>query len=510
MDSMRCVRLSMPEAASAAASVVWSFASPLDPRSSASFSSDSSSAMASAASRISRASPTCPSVFTKSQILASTYCARRRSRASCPSVHGSAKSRPCILRTTWPISRVPFGQPVDPGDRSVDALGDRGYGVGDAPLAGGGRSRIGRLLKPCDGLFEPGDGLGKRAHCTARLMNLLVFLQRADVGRPRHVREELRPLRPRYLADIEVAVRVDRKPVRPEKRGRRGAGMRVAEARQQLTLMVDDADARTEVGAVAVDPHHRPELADITDRVPGVVHEQAAGPVQIVPLRLVFAVAVEHLDPVVLAIGDIDPTVRVAADVVDDVELTGIGAGLAPRHQQLAVRRVFVDAGVAVTVRDVDFALWRQRRVGAAVERLAAHIRRRLAWDAELQQHLAVFEPAFAHEMAAIVGQVDRLVPADMDAVRAGILSLAPGAQEITLAIEHHHRMVAAIEDVDIVLRIDANRADFLEGPAVRQFRPVLDDAVFEVAGADNDRHALSPFFGKVLSRSGRYRRPAR
>ena len=201
---------------------------------------------------------------------------------------------------------------------------------------------------------------------------------------------ELRPLRPRHLADIEVAARVDGEAVRPEKRGRRGAGMHVAKARQQLALVVDDADPRAEIRAVAVDRLHRAELADIADRVAGIVHVEPARPVQIVPLRLVLAVAVEHLDAVVLAVGDIDPAVGVGADVVHDVELAGVGAGLAPRHQQFAVRRIFVHPGIAVAVGDVDLAFRRQRGVGAAVERLAAHIGRRLAGHAELEQHLAV------------------------------------------------------------------------------------------------------------------------
>jgi hypothetical protein len=64
---------------------------------------------------------------------------------------------------------------------------------------------------------------------------------------------------------------------------------------------------------------------------------QRAGPVQKVPLRLVFAVAVEHLHAVVLAVGDIDPAVGIGSDIVDDVELAGIGAGLAPGLQQLSV-----------------------------------------------------------------------------------------------------------------------------------------------------------------------------
>src|SRR5947209_4245306 len=130
--------------------------------------------------------------------------------------------------------------------------------------------------------------------------------------------------------------------------------------------------------------------------------------------------------------------------------------------------------------------------MGAAVKRLAAHVFGRLAGDAQLQQDLAVFEPTLAGEMAAIVGEVDRLVRPYMHAVRARVLPLAPGAQELAVTVEHHHRVVAAIEHIDVVLRVDADGAHFLERPAVRQFRPVLDNAVFEVAGAD-DGHWPSP-----------------
>ena len=126
--------------------------------------------------------------------------------------------------------------------------------------------------------------------------------------------------------------------MRPEKRGRRGAGVHVAKAGQQLALVVDDADAGAEVRTVAVDRLHRSELADIADRVTSVVHVEATGPVQIIPLRFVFPVAVEDLDAMVFAVGDIDPTLGVGADVVHDIELSGAGAGLAPRHQQFTVR----------------------------------------------------------------------------------------------------------------------------------------------------------------------------
>src|SRR6266571_4012012 len=81
----------------------------------------------------------------------------------------------------------------------------------------------------------------------------------------------------------------------------------------------------------------------------------------VVPLGLILAVAVEHLDAMVLAVGDIHPAVGVAADVVGNVELARVGAGSSPRAKQGAVGRVLVDARVPVAVRDIEIALRRQR-----------------------------------------------------------------------------------------------------------------------------------------------------
>src|SRR4029077_1070019 len=100
-------------------------------------------------------------------------------------------------------------------------------------------------------------------------MRPLVFLQRADIGRTRRLREELRPLRPGHLADIKIAARIDGEAVRPEKGGRCRAGMHVAEARQELALIIDDADPRAQIGAVAVDRLYRAQLADVADRAMG-------------------------------------------------------------------------------------------------------------------------------------------------------------------------------------------------------------------------------------------------
>ena len=44
----------------------------------------------------------------------------------------------------------------------------------------------------------------------------------------------------------------------------------------------------------------------------------------------IFAVAVKDLHAMIFAIGDVDPTLVVAGDIVDEIELPRIGTRLAP------------------------------------------------------------------------------------------------------------------------------------------------------------------------------------
>src|SRR5215468_5413116 len=117
-----------------------------------------------------------------------------------------------------------------------------------------------------------------------------------------------------------------------------------AQPTNTVPSIVDDGHSRTEVGHVAVDCLGRSKFADVADRALARRHEQAAGAVEVVPLRLVLAVAVEYLDAMIFAVGDIDPAVGIAGDIVRDVEFARIGAGSAPGQDQFAVRRVFVHA----------------------------------------------------------------------------------------------------------------------------------------------------------------------
>ena len=59
----------------------------------------------------------------------------------------------------------------------------------------------------------------------------------------------------------------------------------------------------------------------------------------------------------IFAIGDVDPILVVAGDIVDEIELPGIGTRLAPGEQQFAVKGILVYAGVGIAVGDVDITL---------------------------------------------------------------------------------------------------------------------------------------------------------
>jgi TolB-like protein/class 3 adenylate cyclase/lipoprotein NlpI len=301
-----------------------------------------------------------------------------------------------------------------------------------------------------------------------------------------------RPGPPGQLSDEDAALAIDRDPVGRSEMAGFEPGMHTAEPRQYLTLVAVDADPRTDVRPVAIDLARRSALTDVNQRVAPGRHAHAVRPVQIVPLGLEPAVAGEDLYPVVFAVGDIDPAVGVAADVVRHVELAGVGAGLAPCKQQSAVRRVFVDAGVAVAVRDIDLALRRQRGMGAAVKRLAAHIGLGRARDAQGHQHPAV-ECAMPDRVVAVVGQPDRVVRREMDAVRPGEDAFAPGADEIAVAVEHRDRMRAAVEGIDPVMAVDADRGDIAQLDLVRKLCPIGANLEREPAAAELHRHQTLP-----------------
>ena len=130
--------------------------------------------------------------------------------------------------------------------------------------------------------------------------------------------------------------------------------------------------------------------------------------------------------------------------------------------------------------------------MGAAVERLAAHVGFGLAGDAEGHQHLAI-ERALAHGVVAVIGQIDRVVRAHMDAVRAAEHPLAPGAQQIAFSIEHGDRVLATIKGIDPLLSVDPDCGAVTQCDFRRQLRPILVDFEGVFAASELNRHASSP-----------------
>src|ERR1700740_3583467 len=130
------------------------------------------------------------------------------------------------------------------------------------------------------------------------------------------------------------------------------------------------------------------------------------------------------------------------------------------------------------------------------VKRLAAHEGGRLSRNAERHQDAAI-ERAMAHRMVAVVRQPDRVVGRDMHAVRLAMRprkdALAPGAQQVAVPVEDRNRIVAAIEGVDVILAVVADRGAIAEHDLVRNLRPTLLDLKRPLAATERHGHRVSP-----------------
>jgi len=95
--------------------------------------------------------------------------------------------------------------------------------------------------------------------------------------------------------------------------------------------------------------------------------------------------------------------------------------------------------------------------------------------------------------MVAVVGQPDRVVRRHEDAVGARVDPLAPGAQEVALAVEHAHRVLAAVEGIDVVVLVDADRGNVgVELHPRRQLGPAIVDLVAIEVRPQYDRHGVT------------------
>src|SRR5262249_2597438 len=177
----------------------------------------------------------------------------------------------------------------------------------------------------------------------------------------------------------------------------------------------------------------------------------------VVPLRLIFAVAIEHLHAMILPVGDIDPSFFVSANVVYDVELTGITPRFAPREKQLSVGRILVHPGVAVTVRNIDFPPGGEGHMGAAIERIAALIGRWLVWSSRGETNFSM-QGALSAGVVAVIAQENRFVGTQRRTVCPFEYALAPGAEKTPIPVKDDDRMRTAGKTIDLIFFIHCDR----------------------------------------------------
>src|SRR6266498_844731 len=126
-------------------------------------------------------------------------------------------------------------------------------------------------------------------------------------------------------------------------------------------------------------------------------------------------------------------------------------------------------ASVAVAVGYIEIPIpGVDGHMGAAVERVAAHKGDGLAARPKGEQDLAI-QGTLADGVIAVVSAEHRLIGRHGKAVGAREDLLTPRTQEVAVAIEDHHGVLTAVEDVDVVLRVHPNRTNFLKRPAIWQ-----------------------------------------
>jgi hypothetical protein len=81
------------------------------------------------------------------------------------------------------------------------------------------------------------------------------------------------------------------------------------------------------------------------------------------------------------------------------------------------------------------------------------------------------------------VNQIEAVVGANTDAV--GVLedALAPGIQELAVAVEDHAGVFGPREDVDLVFGVDSYAADLAPLPALRELSPAFEHFIFHLSG---------------------------
>src|SRR5712692_1881226 len=191
-----------------------------------------------------------------------------------------------------------------------------------------------------------------------------------------------------HVAHVEITMRVHGDTMWRDELARPFSLFGLAETGLQSALEVVHAHAVTQPRSV-IHPRHAVQLTD--EEVPFRVQTDAVWPMDVVPHGDELTVGIEHLNAMGLPVGDVDVIILVDDDIVRPDELARVDAGLAPRQDEPVLGGEFVDAAVAISVRDVEVpGDARHRHVGGPVEGFALPLGCWLVGAAQGHQQLAV------------------------------------------------------------------------------------------------------------------------
>ena len=108
------------------------------------------------------------------------------------------------------------------------------------------------------------------------------------------------------------------------------AGSDVAKAGNASSIAFVNTNPCSQVWNLFIDLLLRCQFTDIYHRVGFVTDEEAAWPMQIVPLSNGVAFGVKYLEPVIFPIRHIDQPFSIRANRVDDIKFSRIGSRGAP------------------------------------------------------------------------------------------------------------------------------------------------------------------------------------
>ena len=232
---------------------------------------------------------------------------------------------------------------------------------------------------------------------------------------------------------------------------RAAAFLRRPETCLQFTIKVVNTHSVPHIRRIA-ESIHPIELANIDMVIPKY---HAIWPVNIAPHRQEFTISIENLHPVCLAVHHVDSVIGVDSDIVRSHELPFVDSRATPRKLVLAFAREAMDTCVPVTIGDVDISVRRHnRRRGRSIERLPAPLGLRLLPFPNLHKFLTS-GTELLNRVQGIVRYQQRVIVSDVQPMRAiRKVTLTERPQEISLLVEHHHRMLTTSQHEHIVMAI--------------------------------------------------------